>query len=210
MRNVALRSDPSGLPPYRSQWADPGFTSAIIAGSDPCEDPTWVNSGFDDPDEYRFWSRRICALACLDSVLSFHQLPVPKRKALVERSVEFGAYVRRPDGGLDGVIYEPFARMIHSEFPLQARVVPERSSRELPAMLGKDQFALWSVSSEIRAPHRMNTRRGGHMVLVIAADREGVRFHNPSGIPPHQQNVYLRYDTFERFSANRGLIVTKG
>ena len=66
-----------------------------------------------------------------------------------------------------------------------------------------------SVSPEIRYPERPNRERGGHLILLHGRDEHGVWFHNPSGVTPRQADVYLPFDTMERFFAGRGMVLTR-
>jgi hypothetical protein len=65
------------------------------------------------------------------------------------------------------------------------------------------------VSPEIRYPERPNQSQGGHLILLHGRDRDGVWFHNPSGIAPHQADVYLPFATMARFYAGRGMTLTR-
>ena len=65
------------------------------------------------------------------------------------------------------------------------------------------------MSPEIRYPERPNQRQGGHLVLLHGRDRDGVWFHNPSGIAPHQADVYLPSATMARFFAGRGMTLSR-
>ncbi|EPZ7318176.1 hypothetical protein FXE87_09580 [Vibrio mimicus] len=195
--------------PYFSQWANPEFTHAIVSGADPCADPRWPETGFSDADEYRFWGRRICGLACLQSILDYYGIPYISRKALLISAIEAGAYRLRNDGGVDGLIYAPFLQMLEQKFKLKGKVLQGMTSAEIPAVLPEDGFIIWSVSSEIRYPNDDNYRKGGHLVLIHSAMEHSCVFHNPSGVAPYQMDAKLELNSMERFSSNRGMLIER-
>ncbi len=194
--------------PYYSQWAAPGHARRIVEEqADPCEDPGWTASGFDDADDYRFWASRICGLACLKSVLHFRNLGRPSHATLLEEAVAAGCYVRHDDGRVDGLIYAPFARWVGARFGLDVQVLGQHPADELLSRIGADAMVVASVSPEIRHPTRANVRQGGHLVLATGFDDAGVWIHNPSGATGTQADAFIELDDFRRFFANRGMVV---
>jgi predicted esterase len=79
----------------------------------------------------------------------------------------------------------------------------------MAARLNAETLAIISVSPEIRYPERPNQRQGGHLILLHGRGRDGVWFHNPSGIAPHQADVYLPFETMVRFYAGRGMTLSR-
>ncbi len=194
--------------PYFSQWSDPAHAAAVVErGADPCADPSWRDGGFDDPAHYRFWARRLCGLACLESVLAHWQLPRPPRRALLARALERGAYRLRDDGSVQGLIYAPFAAWLADDFGLQVDVLGDAPLQALVGAIGRDRMALASVGSNVREPCSATPRRGGHLVLLHGRDRHGVWLHNPSGGARAQADVCLPAPTLERFYGGRGMVV---
>lgn len=192
--------------PYFAQWASAEGVRAIVEdGADPCADPDWTSAGFETPDEYRFWSRRICGLACLQSALTYWGLDVPIRSVLLRSALKWGAYRLIGTDRVEGLTYAPFADWVASEFGLTGVVHGHLPLDQVPCRVDVDSFLLASVSSEIRYPDRPNERRGGHLVLVLGHDDTGVYIHNPSGVPPHQADAHLDWATFARFYAGRGV-----
>lgn len=52
-------------------------------------------------------------------------------------------------------------------------------------------------------------QRGGHLVLITAADAQSVTFHNPSGdSPATRERVQLPLSRFAPFFAGRGIAIT--
>jgi hypothetical protein len=192
--------------PYRSQWAGLECNEAIVVGgADPCETGSWRTTGFTDPDDYRFWSRRVCGLACLESALDHWEIPHPDRATMLADAITYGVYVRRPDGGVDGLIYAPFLSWILERFGVAGDLYHQTSLSGLVQTVSTSSMAIASVSSEIRWPDRANTRRGGHLVLLHGADGDRVWFHNPSGITGTAQDATLSLPVMERFFAGRGM-----
>ncbi|MET3233928.1 UNVERIFIED_ORG: hypothetical protein ABIC54_006143 [Burkholderia sp. 1263] len=197
--------------PYYSQWGSPEWVRHIVEQrGDPCDDPAWRRSGFDDPERYRFWAKRLCGLTCLESALDYWRIGHAPRAALLDEALRHGVYRVRADGGVDGLIYRPFADWASAAFGLHIEVLPQAPLEEIAARLNADTLAIVSVSPEIRYPARPNQRQGGHLILLHGRDREGVWFHNPSGIAPHQADAYLPFATMTRFYAGRGMTLTHG
>jgi len=196
--------------PYYTQWGSPGWVRQIVEQhGDPCDDPDWQRSGFADPERYRFWAKRLCGLTCLESALDYWGIEHAPRADLLDAALHHGVYRLRDDGGVDGLIYRPFADWAAGAFGLQVDVLPQTPLEAIAARLDADTLAIVSVSPEIRYPERPNQRQGGHLILLHGRDRDGVWFHNPSGIAPHQADVYLPFDTMARFYAGRGMTLTR-
>ncbi len=194
--------------PYRSQWGNPDFNKKIIDNRiDPCQDPTWVNAGFISEDEYRFWSRRICGIACLESILDFTEIPHKNRKSMLFDAIQRGAYVISENNIVNGLIYDPFCKWIYEEYKIKTKVYKNQNLHYVADNISQFTMAIASVSTEIRAPTMPNFRQGGHLILIYGADEKNIYFHNPSGTPPFQKNVCLSIDEAERFHARRGILL---
>ncbi|SIT47881.1 conserved hypothetical protein [Paraburkholderia ribeironis] len=103
--------------PYYTQWGSPAWVRAIVEQQrDPCDDPHWQRSGFADPEHYRFWAQRLCGLTCLESALDYWRIGHAPRAALLDEALRHGVYRMREDGGVDGLIYRPFAVWVASAF----------------------------------------------------------------------------------------------
>ena len=196
--------------PYYTQWGSREWVRPIVEdAADPCADPHWQRSGFSDPTRYRFWASRLCGLTCFESALDFWRIAHPPRAGLLDAALKHGVYRMRDDGGVDGLIYRPFADWVGSAFAVDVQVLPDVPLREIAASIDQHAMAIVSVSPEIRYPERSNQERGGHLILLHGRDRDGVWFHNPSGVAPHQADVYLPFETMERFYARRGMVLTR-
>lgn len=196
--------------PYHTQWRSPELVAAIVEQRlDACDDPRWRENGFDDAEQYRFWSWKLCGLACLESALDYWSIPHAPRHGLLQRALAYGAYHLRDDGGVDGLTYRPFAAWLADDFGLQVEIFGNHTVHEIAARLDDTTLAIASVSAEIRRPDAPNPQRGGHLVLLHGREAQGVWFHNPSGIPPQQADVFLPYPVFSRFYAQRGMTLRR-
>jgi hypothetical protein len=191
--------------PYFSQWQDPMWTKAILAGEDPCNDPLWRRSGFDDPEEYRYWAVRLCGIACLRSVLALKAQQVPTQLDLLGAALQRGVYRQKDDGTVLGMIYKPFCAWVEDDFDLTVTYFEHTALSNALKKCAQGQFLIMSVSPEIREPKLVDPPKGGHLVLVTSHDDQTVTFHNPSGIPPNHANTRLSLDDFDKFFSGRGI-----
>ncbi|MFD2052859.1 C39 family peptidase [Mesorhizobium calcicola] len=169
-------------------------------------DPLWRGSGAETPDEYVVWAANICGMACLKMILATRGEIVPTIE-LARRCTRYGGYVVG-EGSIKGLIYAPFVSFVREAFSLQAEVMTNVATADIPAILARSRFFIASVSSWVRWPEREPPSKGGHLVLVTAASDKGFRFHNPSGhTSATQANAVLAPADFDRFFANRGIAV---
>ncbi|QGZ64555.1 hypothetical protein FAZ98_20755 [Paraburkholderia acidisoli] len=196
--------------PYYSQWGSPEWVANIVeARADPCDDPGWRRSGFARPDDYRFWAQRLCGLTCLESALDYWGVAHAPRADLLQAALRHGVYRVREDGGVDGLIYRPFAAWVEAEFGVRVQVMTDEPIEASAARLNEDTLVIVSVSPEIRYPDRPSARQGGHLILLHGRGEGGVWFHNPSGVAPYQANAWLPCATVARFHARRGMALSK-
>ncbi len=196
--------------PYYSQWGSPAWVAPIVEDdADPCDDPQWRRSGFDEPQHYRFWAKRLCGLTCLESALDYWRIAHAPRAALLDDALRHGVYRLRDDGGVDGLIYRPFAEWVEAAFGVHVEVHADEPIETTAARLDGETLAIVSVSPEIRYPARENARQGGHLILLHGRSEGGVWFHNPSGVAPYQADAWLPYATMARFHARRGMTLKR-
>jgi hypothetical protein len=196
--------------PYYAQWGSPEWVRPIVEeGADPCADPAWMRSGFTDPERYRFWAKRLCGLTCLESLLDYWAIAHVPRAQLLDEALRHEVYRLRDDGGVEGLIYRPFGTWVECAFGLRVEVLGAVTLADLAARIDENTLAIASVSPEIRYPERPNARQGGHLVLLHGRDANGVWFHNPSGVAPHQADAYLPFDQMTRFFAGRGMTIAR-
>ncbi|WP_081982478.1 C39 family peptidase [Streptacidiphilus albus] len=195
--------------PYYSQWESPELVGDIIARRIAAEDdPEWRRSGAESPEEYAFWSWRTCGMACLRMALHHWQGGTPPMMELARDYLAASAYVLRPDGGLDGLIYAPFAARTRERFGLQALTRPDLPPQEVRDQLAAGRLVMLSVHPSVRTPDAEPPRRGGHLVLAVDCSRESVVLHNPSGLHGESQKyAEVPWRKFTRFYAGRGIVL---
>ena len=195
--------------PYVCQWATPELAADLIAGRVTlADDVNWARSGARDRAEYIEWANHVCGMACLKMVLSHRDGEAPSLLELVRRSLPYGAYVREGER-IKGLIYAPFVDYVREQFALESEVRVGIEPEDLPQVLSQRRYFIASVHPGIRRPEQTPPQRGGHLVLVTAAEADCVTFHNPSGdSPATRQQVTLPLSSFGRFCAGRGIAIT--
>ncbi|MBO1505492.1 hypothetical protein JKX24_25045 [Serratia proteamaculans] len=194
--------------PYVCQWATPELAADLIAGRVTlADDVNWARSGARDRAEYIEWANHVCGMACLRMVLSHRDGEAPSLLELARRSLPYGAYVREGER-IKGLIYAPFVDYVREQFALESEVRVGIEPEDLPLVLSQRRYFIASVHPGIRQPEQTPPQRGGHLVLVTAAEADRVTFHNPSGdSPATRQRVTLPLSSFGRFFAGRGIAI---
>ncbi|WFB09465.1 C39 family peptidase [Streptomyces sp. LX-29] len=194
--------------PYYSQWESADLVPEFVTGArSALDDPLWQKSGADSPEEYAFWAHRMCGVACLRMALDHWGLPVPPSVPLVRELEAAGAYVRDGDE-VKGLIYQPFAEYVGARWGMRARSVPELTAGEIRRTVDAGGLVMISVHFSLRVLEPQPPARGGHLVLVVDADDDGVRLNNPSGLPGHSQEyAAVGWADLERFFAGRGVVL---
>ncbi|MFC0227145.1 C39 family peptidase [Serratia aquatilis] len=194
--------------PYFCQWATPELAVDLIKGRAAlADDANWAESGAADQAEYCEWANHVCGMACLKMVLAHRDGTAPPLLELARRSLPYGAYVREGKQ-IKGLIYAPFVEFVGEQFSLTASVQIDVSVDELPQLLTQYRYFMASVHPSIRQPQTPPPTRGGHLVLLIAADKDTVTFHNPSGDSREtRQHVTIKLNEFGRFFAGRGIAI---
>ncbi|MEU4581176.1 C39 family peptidase [Kitasatospora aureofaciens] len=194
--------------PYRAQWESPELVRDIVDGRlDAARDPRWGQSGAATPEEYSWWSWRLCGVACLRMALEHWWGVTPTAMALAGECVAAGAYVR--DGeSLRGLVHTPFAEYVRRRWGLTARAA-ELTPAEVAAEVADGRLVMVSVHPSIREPNGPEpVRRGGHLVLAVGATETALLIHNPSGFPGESQ-AFARVPrrSFGPFYAGRGIVL---
>lgn len=194
--------------PYVCQWATPELAADLIAGRVTlADDVNWARSGARDRAEYIEWANHVCGMACLRMVLSHRDGEAPSLLELARRSLPYGAYVREGER-IKGLIYAPFVDYVREQFALESEVRVGIEPEDLPLVLSQRRYFIASVHPGIRQPSQTPPQRGGHLVLVTAAEADRVTFHNPSGdSPATRQQATLPLSSFGRFFAGRGIAI---
>ncbi|MGH8968283.1 MAG: hypothetical protein ACRDXB_23560, partial [Actinomycetes bacterium] len=126
----------------------------------------WASHGYRSREEYLFWSRNVCGLACLQSLLhAWTDVRLPMGE-LVALALDRGCYVVEPTGKVQGLIYRPFMAWVSSQFGFHCELVERTPIGVSTRDLQPGQVMIASVSPEIRDSDTPEPRRGGHLVLV--------------------------------------------
>ncbi|MDD3182544.1 MAG: hypothetical protein PHD48_07065 [Alphaproteobacteria bacterium] len=194
--------------PSFCQWETADLALDIVTGrATPADDPLWASSGALDQQEYIRWANHVCGMACFKMIwaaLSGRTFPTME---LARAATRYGAYVVNDDG-IKGLIYAPFVTFVRDEFDIDARIEVNKTARDLPSLLQEGLFFMASVHPDIRWPEKEPLKKGGHLILVTAADAEGISFHNPSGHTPETRcDAHLSHEDFDRFFAGRGVLI---
>ena len=196
--------------PYFSQWESPDMTLPLVAEGTSAlyRDPLWRNSGAETVEDYARWAVNVCGMACLKMILAARGEDHPIID-LARGCTRFGGYVvNKEDQSIKGLIYAPFVTYVGETFGLGAKTITGLPTPDIADVLKDNTFFIASVNSQIRWPDRQPPTKGGHLVLVTAADADTIRFHNPSGHDEASQaDVELPIEIFDRFFANRGVAI---
>lgn len=196
--------------PYYSQWESPELTTQILTGKIPAsQDPLWQNSGATSPQEYELWSWNVCGMACLKMLLEDKQsLKIPLM-TLAKKCLSYGGY-QEPLKNSPGLFYKPFCTFVEKEYQLKAKPATALTITEIVNTIGNGGYVIASVNPAIRDPKSKPTSKGGHLILVFGYNKKTktLHFHNPSGgNHQNQSNVTLTYQQFQKFFANKGMVI---
>jgi hypothetical protein len=129
-------------------------------------------------------------------------------RELLDQALGWGCYVVE-SGEVRGLLYRPFMAWVSSEFGFRCRLVERTPIEVWSREVKPGQVMMASVSAEIRDPDTVDPHRGGHLVLVHAADSKAASFHNPSGYSHNSDSTSLPLDVFGRFHADRGILIAR-
>ncbi|MFI6845617.1 C39 family peptidase [Kitasatospora sp. NBC_00085] len=194
--------------PYYAQWESAGLVRDIVAGAvSAADDPRWGESGAATPEEYEYWSWRLCGVACLRMALDHWWGVAPAAVPLAGECLAAGAYER--DGErLRGLIHTPFAAYVRERWGLAAQA-RELTPAQVAAEVAGGRLVMVSVHPAIRDPDGPDPqRRGGHLVLAVGTTGTTLVIHNPSGFAGDSQAyAHVPWRQFERFYAGRGIVL---
>ena len=198
--------------PYFSQWESRDITLDVLAEGAAAalwRDPNWASSGAATIDEYATWADHVCGMACLKMILAAREGRARPILDLARACTVYGGYTVNGAGEIKGLIYAPFVEFVRRDFGLEAEVVVDIGTRDIAGILQRARYFIASVHPGIRWPDRPPPSKGGHLVLVLQADADGILFHNPSGHEiATQEYVRLTPVEFDRFFAGRGIAVS--
>lgn len=198
--------------PYYSQWESPSLVGKLIRDEIAArDDPFWEKSGAHSREEYEFWARNMCGMACLKMIIEHRFARTVPIIDLGKRCLKYGGYVLGPNT-IDGMYYSPFVKFVKEEFDLDAKVVGPVSIHGVIEKLSHGNYVIASVSPKIRNSGSKSHTKGGHLVLLLGYDleKQTILFHNPSGdTKENQEYAEIPFLQFENFFARKGIIVEK-
>ncbi|HWS82868.1 MAG TPA: C39 family peptidase [Ktedonobacteraceae bacterium] len=205
--------------PYYAQFASPELIYAYVHENfDGRNDPRWRDYGTEDVEEYLFWHRRACGIACLKMCLEAltTQPQFPTMIELIRKGVDLGGYIVHNEQGefVDfGWYYQPLVKL-GEDYGLHGHVCRTLTTDEMCTYLAAGSLVIASVSYEIgeRDADMPITKRGGHLVLVHGFEWseqgcQALLVHNPSGrFSDLQANAVIPFDRFSEAFAGRGFV----
>lgn len=186
---------------------DQAGLEVFLGGASHSQVHDWAADGYRSSEEYLFWSRKVCGLACLQTLLYGWTEVRLTMSELIDQALEHGCYTVEPSGKVHGLIYRPFMSWISAQFGFDCELVERTPFHLSGRQIRPGQVMIASVSPEIREPDTSSPQPGGHLVLVYAVDDGVVHFHNPSGYSHNSDSAELPIQVFERFHANRGVLI---
>ena len=138
---------------YQCQWASP---EAVNASSD----PRWKDFGFASKKEYRFWSWRLCAIACLKMILNFffpkNQL---KMSGIVNACLKLGGYDVVNDRGW----YHAAIITYLKNNSLKTKQLRFLSFERLKRLIKNKMLVLASINETLKASSHL---QDGHIITI--------------------------------------------
>lgn len=191
-----------------TQYASPHLiTEFAYQGRDIATDPRWAESGAPDLAAYTRWAGAICGMACLRMALLRRDGTAPHLFDLLDGALTYGTYVEEENGGIRGMVYEPFVRYVKAEHGLEAQVQGQLPVDDLIRLVTAGFTVITSVHKEIRNPERPPPGRGGHLVYVTGYADGALHLRNPSGHTALARKAAVPVKLFAGFYAERGISI---
>lgn len=199
--------------PYIPQFASPDrINDYIHHGYDGTQDPNWASFGSPDPQDYAFWSHRVCALAVIKMAIgAYHSNQLsPTLWQLTQQGLAEGGYQLEDAQGrwVDEGWYFAAQVKLAAKYDLKMHGYSYASPLGICYHLRQGHLAAATVSPEL-GEHQPKTRRyGGHSVLILgfrwANEPTAYLIHNPSGrYPELQANAWIPARRFNQLYAYR-------
>jgi hypothetical protein len=196
--------------PYFCQWESPELAGQIIEKQiSTDDDPNWRASGAKTKQEYHDWSWSACGMACTKMILAHRTGKVIPIVQLGKKCAEYGGY-KQPLADSIGLYFKPYITFVGKEFGWKAKIVQGMSLHELMHELGKGNYVIAGVSSQIHHPADRPRVKSGHLVLMLGYDRIRQEFymHNSSGISKEtQEYAAIGFHGFKKFFGGQCLVV---
>lgn len=201
--------------PYISQYASGELAERCVENEDLLStDPKWREFGADSPEDYSFWARRICGMACFKMILESLRRPTSKLVVLAKEAAKAGCYLPDPKdkNHLIGLLHEPFLKFAKT-FGLTGKLVWYIGVNAVAQEIFRNNFVIASVSNQIRWRGVQPKDKTGHLVLVhgfqvSGGEIRGFYIHNPSGFYGiSQENHFVPVEDFVSCFSGRIIVL---
>ncbi len=158
----------------------------------------FVSEGFPLLDEALSWSERICGLACLKMAAAHFTATTPTLYSLLQIGLSANAY--KPGVGW---VHRGIAQLAQT-LGMQSECLSIGSDLSLiDRYLRSGALVIVSVSGGFD-----ESKRGGHLVLVLDSTSEEFEVHHPSAWKEYEwPNLAVSREKFQRCMSERGNII---
>lgn len=200
--------------PYIPQFASPErINDYIHHGYDGTQDPNWTVFGSSDPQDYAFWSHRVCALAVIKMAIeAYHpNNSSPTLWQLTQEGLAEGGYVVRDEQGhwIDEGWYFTAQVKLAAKYGLHMKGYSYASPLGICYHVWQGHLVAATVTPELGEQKPQSRRYGGHSVLLHGFRWRAGRpthylLHNPSGrYPELQATAWIPARKFQQAYAYR-------
>ncbi len=156
--------------------------------------------GFATLAEAKHWTKRICGLACLKMVIAKITGQVVTLNTLLQQGLAADGYMK----GV-GWIHQSLADVAYHHYGIRADCQSIGASLDpIEEALGQNTLVIASVSCGFKPE-----KKGGHLVVILAMDKEQLIIHHPSSHKNEQWSHYrLGKSRFLQCFSENGNIIT--
>jgi len=204
------------LPSYQCQYASRDKVSTYINKEEPLHDPLYKEFGFNNEDDYDFWSHRLCAIACIKMILDAYN--VNKTMALLcNEALDLKGYILYKDNIFvdKGWYYQPLIELMN-KYGFIGHIIDDNNCNMLKYYLDNNNYLIVSVHPQvIREEIESSDEKGGHLVLITGyrlmnSQLDGFYINNPSGTSLNkQEGAFIPINTFIKAYACKGIRLKK-